>query len=292
MKPLSSSSTLCAKITYAAMNILNKNGGDMRYADVCQRIAEEVPLSDYEKEPTKSGYPRWRVTLQFMGIELKAIGWLVGEKGVWHLTEVGQSALKMPEEQFFLTYHAEYNKLTESRKENPGSADCIEDVKELPDELEDLKSRAISGIVGYITAKNPYEFQDLVAALLRAMGYYTPFVAPRGKDGGVDIVAYRDPLGTMRPQLKVQVKHYPKTPIAVDEIRKLCGLLSKDGECGLFVTSGSFTSEARREARSCHRPLRLIDIDEFIDLWTVYYDRVAEADKALLPITPIYFIKQ
>ena len=40
--------------------------------------------------------------------------------------------------------------------------------------------------------KNPYEFQDLVAALLRAMGYYTPFIAPKGKDGGVDIIAYRD----------------------------------------------------------------------------------------------------
>ena len=41
----------------------------------------------------------------------------------------------------------------------------------------------------------PYQFQDLVAALLRAMGYHVAWVAPPGKDGGTDIVAYTDPLG-------------------------------------------------------------------------------------------------
>lgn len=58
-----------------------------------------------------------------------------------------------------------------------------------------LQGQASKGIREYII-KEPYEFQDLVAALLRAMGYYTPFIAPKGKDGGVDIIAYRDPLGT------------------------------------------------------------------------------------------------
>ena len=37
--------------------------------------------------------------------------------------------------------------------------------------------------------------------------------------------------------------------------------------------------------------LRLIDIDEFIDLWIRYYDRMSEEDKALLPIIPVYFLK-
>lgn len=31
--------------------------------------------------------------------------------------------------------------------------------------------------------------------LPRAMDYYTPFIAPKGKDGGIDIIAYLDPLG-------------------------------------------------------------------------------------------------
>ena len=43
--------------------------------------------------------------------------------------------------------------------------------------LEDAESTAIKDIEDYILNVGPYEFQDLVAALLRALGYYTPFVA-------------------------------------------------------------------------------------------------------------------
>ena len=56
------------------------------------------------------------------------------------------------------------------------------------------------------------------------MGYYTPFVAPRGKDGGIDIVAYRDPLGTQAPRMKVQVKHRGNTKASVKEVRELMGI--------------------------------------------------------------------
>ncbi len=63
----------------------------------------------------------------------------------------------------------------------------------------------------------------------------------------------------------------------------------KEGEVGLLVTSGTFTSESKKEARNGHRCLRLIDIDEFIDLWIRYYDRMSEEDKALLPIIPCLF---
>ncbi len=38
---------------------------------------------------------------------------------------------------------------------------------------------------------NPYEFQDLVAALLKAMGYHVNYVSPPGPDRGLDIVADR-----------------------------------------------------------------------------------------------------
>ena len=84
---------------------------------------------------------------------------------------------------------------------------------------------------------------------MRAMDYHTDFIADKGKDGGIDIVAYQDPLGIKNPRIKVQVKHYPENPIPVDEIRKLKGLLNAGNEVGLFVTSGSFTNDAKRTAR-------------------------------------------
>ena len=83
------------------------------------------------------------------------------------------------------------NKGQESEsEEQPGDAK-----KSQKATIELLKDQALEGFREHIAKMNPYEFQDLVAALLRAMGYYTPFVSPKGKDGGIDIVAYQDPLG-------------------------------------------------------------------------------------------------
>jgi restriction system protein len=122
------------------------------------------------------------------------------------------------------------------------------------------------------------------------MKYHTPFISPKGKDGGIDIMAYRDPLGATTPRIKVQVKHKPDTAIRVDEIRSLTGLLNKDGDVGLFVTSGSFTSDAERFARDNHIHVKLIDIDSFISLWREYYTSLTDEEKNLLPLQAIYFL--
>ena len=58
------------------------------------------------------------------------------------------------------------------------------------------------------------------------MGYYTPFVAPQGKDGGIDVIAYRDPLGTVSPRIKIQIKHRDASA-SVQEIRQLWDFFRK-----------------------------------------------------------------
>ena len=104
------------------------------------------------------------------------------------------------------------------------------------------------------------------------------------------MLAYHDPLGTSNPRVKVQVKHYPSGTVAVDVVRQLAGLLNRDGDAGVVVTSGLFTSEALRAARESHRSIRLIDGDEFISLWVSYFPKMSEDDKALLRVTPVYFV--
>ena len=130
----------------------------------------------------------------------------------------------------------------------------------------------------------------MVAALFRAMGYFTPFVAPKGRDGGIDVIAYCDPLGVKKPHIKVQLKHYPSNPISVDVVRSLTGICKNNDEVGFVITSGSFTNEAQRESRSLHNNIRLIDGEEFIDLWIAYYNNMPEEDKALMPIVPVYYL--
>lgn len=156
--------------------------------------------------------------------------------------------------------------------------------------LDQLEEQGITGLKDYIYQKNAYEFQDMVAALLRAMKYHTPFISPKGRDGGLDIVAFSDPLGASEPRIKVQVKHRPQTAISVDDIRSLMGLLNKIGDMGLFVTSGTFSNDAKRTARESQTHVRLIDIDDLIQLWEEFYPNMSDDEKNLLPLHPIYFL--
>lgn len=274
-----------------ALLLLKKNGGQMRSGDIFAEMGKNFPKTPHETEHTKSGNRRWENWLAFYSIDAVKTGFLVKDKGIWHLTEEGERASSLPLEDFASALKQGYNEWQDKRRGDSDRQHAAEESIDSILEIDVVQAQAANGIRNYIIDKNPYEFQNLVAALLRAMGYYTPFIAPKGKDGGVDIVAYRDPLGTSLPRVKVQVKHYPNSAISVDIVRNLLGVLAKDGEVGIVITSGTFTNDAKREARNSHTPLRLIDIDEFISLWLEYYPVMQEEDKRLLPVVPIYFVK-
>lgn len=274
-----------------ALLLIKQNGGEMRSGDIFRALSETFPQSEDEIAQTKNGSLRWENWLAFYSIDAVKSGFLIKNSGMWHITEEGEKALALPIDEFAKALKDGYNNWDSNRNKTPATpADESKAIDEII-EIDAVQAQAANGIRDYIIKKNPYEFQNLAAALFRAMGYYTPFIAPRGKDGGIDIIAYRDPLGTSFPRLKVQVKHYPTTPISVDVVRNLLGVLAKEGEVGIVITSGTFTSESKSTARASHTPLRLIDIDEFITLWLQYYPNMTEDDKALLPIIPVYFVK-
>jgi restriction system protein len=138
--------------------------------------------------------------------------------------------------------------------------------------------------------KNPYEFQNLVAAVLSGMGYYISDIAERGPDGGIDIIAYTDPLGTKPPRIIVQVKHKPNDNISSAEIQKLSGTLKRNSDVGIFVTSGTFSKAAVKEARGSREHIELIDFSRLTSLWQEYYPKLSDEHKNLLPLQPIYFL--
>jgi restriction system protein len=48
------------------------------------------------------------------------------------------------------------------------------------------------------------------------MDYHVAWISPPGKDRGIDIIVYNDPLGTTVPRIKVQVKHKRESAITVE----------------------------------------------------------------------------
>lgn len=296
LEDVSPSKAVASKTIYEAFRILKEAGGELPGKEVVDRMRTRLQFTDWEKGPLeKTGNVRWESILHFFTVDCTKAGYMRKAKGVWYLTPEGEAALKKfgPVELLESAQEA-YKKW---RAANPRTKNN-EEVPELEEEteqaqkanLDQLQEQAISGIKDYIIQKNPYEFQDLVAALLRAMGYHTPFISPKGKDGGIDIIANQDPLGVQTPRLKVQIKHYPQNPVAADAIRSLKGLINAGEEVGLFVTSGRFSSEAERFAREANVHIKLIDGEELISLWQQFYGEMNDDDKYLLPLHPIYFL--
>ena len=156
--------------------------------------------------------------------------------------------------------------------------------------LEQYETSALDGIREFLIHKNPYEFQDMAAVLLKAMGYHIALVSPKGRDGGIDIIAYTDPLGVNSPRIIVQVKHRPDANISSDDIQRLSGTMKRSTDVGIFVTSGGFSNYAENEARMADKHIELIHFERFVELWQEYYPNMTDEDKNMLPLHPIYFL--
>lgn len=288
-KQLSRSRALAAKLIHAALSILRDNGKEMAMRDLMTKVEKKVELNDWDKARyEKTGYVRWESMLHFFSIDCVKAGYLIKRKGIWYITPEGEEAAKLSAEELLEQATGAYKKWKSEQVDNGEEESAIEAPEEVV-AFDEIESKALEGLERHINKMNPYEFQDIVAALLRGMGYYTPFIAPKGKDGGVDVLAYRDPLGTESPRIQVQIKHRD-AGATVQEVRQLIGLLHKEGDVGIFVSTGGFSPDARSAARSSHVHVELIDLSRFIGLWQDFYYKLPDEDKNLLPLRPVYFL--
>jgi restriction system protein len=160
-----------------------------------------------------------------------------------------------------------------------------EEEEEAPPFFEEVKAQADELVADMISRLDPYDFQDLVAELLRALGFRA-VSSSAGRDRGVDIVAHPDPLGFERPRIKAQVKHR-KDSVGGPEMRSFIATL-RDGENGLYVSTGGFTRDAEVEARGAHEPVTLLDRDEFIRLLLEHYETLDPEYKAQVPLRKVW----
>jgi restriction system protein len=292
----SKSKKIAEKTIFSTLNILKENGGEMRGKEVVDKIRETIEFDEYEKHRyEKTGYIRWESILHFYTIDCMKAGFLRKNKGMWILTEEGENAIKLGPEKLLSTATKIYREWDAKRKKEKDEDDDIEEIKSDKGQaqkarLSQYEENANNGLRNFIISKNPYEFQDLVAGLLDVMGYHISDIAQRGPDGGIDIIAYTDPLGTKQPRIIVQVKHRPNDSVASDEIQKLSGTLKRNTDVGIFVTSGQFSKPAIKEARNSREHIELIDFNRFISLWVEYYDKLTDEQKNMLPLHPVYFL--
>ena len=273
----------------------------LRAKDVIQRLRDAVPPTEYEKNDYAStpGVERFGKVVRFATIAPVKAGWMVKDKGTWYLTEEGKRAYEQFKDplEFRLENGRLYDRWKDNQPKDVGkpendSADeteLLDKGADVASTYEEAEETAWTEIEKYIQAMNPYDLQKLVAALLRAMGYFVSWVAPPGPDKGIDIVAHNDALGTTTPRIKVQVKRRADK-IAVGEVRQFISVLSEQ-DVGIFVSIGGFTTEAESEARTREtRKLTLLDLTKLVDLWIKNYSKIEESDKRLLPLEAVYYL--
>ncbi len=275
--------------------IILRNSGVMSGREALAALVTQVELTPYESGDYATGGRRFEKILRFATVDTVKAGWMVKNKGLWSITEEGRQALVRhtdPE-----TFYKEAVRLYAAWRSNqPTSEPTTSD--EAADETsgkaasityEEAEEQAWAEIDTYLRGMNPYEFQELVASLLRGMGYHVAWIAPPGRDGGTDILAWSDPLGTRPPRIKVQVKRQQQA-VAVDGLRSFMAVLGDD-DVGLFVSTGGFTRDARDEARTQEkRRVTLLDMEALVELWIEHYDKLDEQGRRRLPLQPIWFL--
>lgn len=260
--------------------------------EVFDELSKLVPPTPFEMQdwPKYPGVRRYEKTVRFSTIALVKAGWLTKSAGTWTITPAGADALKKYTDP--LAFYQEAIRLYYAwKKEQPKPVQPVVEAEEPTDVggLEEARELAWEEIRTHLAAMPPYDFQQLVGALLRAMGYHVAWIAPPGSDGGIDIVAYTDPLGAQGPRIKVQVKRL-ESKVSAEGLRSFLGVLGED-DIGIFVAAGGFTSAAAAEARrETKRKLTLIDLETLYQLWVEHQSKVAEAHRQLLPLTPVHYL--
>lgn len=267
----------------------------MQARDALAALEKSISLTEYERGSYESGGRRFDKIVRFATVDCVKAGWLSKTKGRWIITDGGRDAYSAytDPEAFYRRAVRLYREWKASRPEaEPETEEEPADevsAKAARITFEEAEEQAWFEIEQYLRGMNPYDFQELVAGLLRAMGYHVSWVAPPGKDGGLDILAWTDPLGTKPPRIKLQVKRQGQA-VNVDGLRSFMALLGED-DVGIFVSTGGFTKDAADEARTQEkRKVTLIDLEGLVDLWVEHYARLNDDARRRLPLRPIYFL--
>ena len=164
------------------------------------------------------------------------------------------------------------------------------------EEASETEEDAVSAAEEVIQATKDYlirrwsrtaqDFEDVVAAVFRAMGYTA--TTQRGtKDLGVDVIAHADPLGVEPPILKIQAKS-GTTSVGAREVKQLRGVLNP-GEKGVLVGLGGFSNDARHTEQN-DANLILIDAERFVELFLGSYEKLSAEMRHRFPLQQVYVV--
>jgi len=253
------------------------DGKERTSADARETLAKEFGLSEEEKNQLlPSGrQSRFANRCAWATHYLQQAGLLSApRRGVHQITDRGRDVLKKSPsridirflEQYpeFLEFRARKADEEETKPTEPVAAQAEADTPEEAMESAHARMRAslASELLGRVKSGSPRFFERLVVELLLQMGYGgsrrdAGQAIGRSGDEGVDGVISEDRLGL--DIVYIQAKRWDST-VGRPEIQKFVGALhGKRAKKGVFITTGSFSSDATAYVENIDPKVVLID---------------------------------
>jgi restriction system protein len=253
------------------LEALDQLGGSGRPDEVRSIIAERLKLSEEEQSeqlPSKA-QPRFDNQVHWARFYLSKASFIDSSKrGVWALTEKGRAAIPLSSSDargVFREVQSTFAK-AKSKKSEQAPVGPIEDVSVPPNDGNSIEQNYRDEVAEKLQALSAGGFERFCQRLLRESGFQEVSVTGRSGDGGIDGSGILQVNALVSFKVLFQCKRYTGT-VAVAQVRDFRGAMMGRADKGIILTTGSFTSEARKEAvRDGVPAIELVDGDKLINM--------------------------
>lgn len=241
--------------TIQALQIL---GGSGTTEEILEKVAQILNVPDKILEILHGSTSQTEIEyrLAWSRTYLKKYGLLQNSsRGVWSLVSTSINLDNLQAKEIVkVVKNTSKNKTTQS--------DPSEETIEAVEALEDLAWH--QQLHQVLLSLDPAAFERLAQRLLRESGFIQVQVMGKSGDGGIDGVGIARINGFLSFHVLFQCKRYQGS-VSAGQIRDFRGAMQGRTDKGLFITTGTFTRDAIKEAtRDGAPPIDLIDGEQLV----------------------------
>ncbi len=247
------------------LNALFVLGGSGSIDEIYDKVIEIEQISEditsVLHSPDKSNITEVAYRLAWARTYLKKYGFLENSsRGVWALTKLAKEKKQVSQQDVVKTVRETDKQATKSNKKGKNEQIELEDI-DAP-ETQGWREELYRVLTKEVSAD---AFERLTQRLLRESGFVQVEVTGRTGDGGIDGKGIAKIHGFMSFHVIFQCKKYQGS-VSAGDIRDFRGAMVGRADKGLFITTGTFTPAALKEAtRDGAPPIDLVDGEQLAE---------------------------
>ena len=249
------------------IDALQQLGGSARPTEVRDRIVKNLLVSDaVQAEVTSNGRTRFDNQVAWARFYLAKAGLIdASRRGVWSLTEKGRSAETLTPARALDVFRAVSTQFRSEKSKEVDGAETDTEGEAPPEEVSSIRAGDHrQQVLDVLRGLPPSGFERFCQRLLRESGFQQVIVTGKSGDGGIDGHGILQVNALVSFKVLFQCKRYAGS-VNPSQVRDFRGAMAGRADKGIILTTGSFSSEAHREAlRDGVPPIELVDGERLV----------------------------